>query len=224
MAMPRLAGGTLLTLSPSISTSPELASSSPAMMRSKVDLPQPDGPTKTTNSPSLTSRSMPFSTSTLPKDLRMFWILSEPNAVFPYKFHGLAGAHAFVRGEADGERAHGIRHVPGQVDILADRLQQEGLLAVAELLMPGLALHRQHPVRLGKLAVRAGRGAVQADARGLGVRVDVVRFGALVHDDRHAAVRRDHVLHEERRLRDHRPPAASYQPTEPSSNSTCRWP
>ena len=68
MAMPRLAGGTLLTLSPSISTSPDVASSSPAMMRSSVDLPQPDGPTKTTNSPSFTSRSMPFSTSTLPKD------------------------------------------------------------------------------------------------------------------------------------------------------------
>ena len=81
MAMPRLAGGTLLTLSPSISTLPELASSRPAMMRSSVDFPQPDGPTKTTNSPSVTSRSMPFSTSTLPKDLRMFSILSEPKAV-----------------------------------------------------------------------------------------------------------------------------------------------
>ena len=40
------------------------------MTRSSVDFPQPDGPTKTTNSPSFTSRSMPCSTSTLPKDLR----------------------------------------------------------------------------------------------------------------------------------------------------------
>ena len=39
------------------------------MTRSSVDLPQPDGPTKTTNSPSFTSRLMPFSTSTVPKDL-----------------------------------------------------------------------------------------------------------------------------------------------------------
>ena len=30
-------------------------------MRSSVDLPQPDGPTKTTNSPCLISRSMPWS-------------------------------------------------------------------------------------------------------------------------------------------------------------------
>ena len=33
-------------------TSPAVISSSPAIMRSSVDLPQPDGPTKTTNSPS----------------------------------------------------------------------------------------------------------------------------------------------------------------------------
>jgi hypothetical protein len=32
--------------------SPALASSRPAMRRSSVDLPHPDGPTKTTNSPS----------------------------------------------------------------------------------------------------------------------------------------------------------------------------
>jgi hypothetical protein len=32
--------------------SPPLISSSPATMRSSVDLPQPDGPTMTTNSPS----------------------------------------------------------------------------------------------------------------------------------------------------------------------------
>ena len=54
MAMPRLAGGTAVTSAPSISTRPEVESSSPAMTRSSVDLPQPDGPTNTTNSPSFT--------------------------------------------------------------------------------------------------------------------------------------------------------------------------
>ena len=34
-------------------------------MRSSVDLPQPDGPTMTTNSPSAISRSMPWMTSQL---------------------------------------------------------------------------------------------------------------------------------------------------------------
>ena len=40
-------------------------------MRSSVLLPQPDGPTSTTNSPSVMSKPMPWMTSTLPKALRM---------------------------------------------------------------------------------------------------------------------------------------------------------
>ncbi|CPK71246.1 Uncharacterised protein [Bordetella pertussis] len=35
-------------------------------MRIRVDLPQPDGPTMTMNSPSATSMSMPWITGTLP--------------------------------------------------------------------------------------------------------------------------------------------------------------
>src|ERR1700741_5356897 len=57
MDSPRLAGGTSLTSTPSISMRPPAVSSSPAISRSRVDLPQPDGPTKTTNSPSSISRS-----------------------------------------------------------------------------------------------------------------------------------------------------------------------
>src|SRR5215210_9009297 len=38
---------------------PSFTSSSPASIRSVVDLPQPDGPTSTMNSPSPISRSMP---------------------------------------------------------------------------------------------------------------------------------------------------------------------
>jgi hypothetical protein len=48
----------------------EVTVSSPATMRSSVDLPQPDGPTITMNSPSAMSMSMPWITSVLPKDLR----------------------------------------------------------------------------------------------------------------------------------------------------------
>ena len=46
-------GATSLTSFPSIYSSPSLISSSPATMRSVVDLPQPDGPTSTMNSLSL---------------------------------------------------------------------------------------------------------------------------------------------------------------------------
>ena len=58
---------------PSIDISPPLISSSPASMRSSVDLPQPEGPTSTTNSPSLMSKLIPWMILTLPK---LFSILS----------------------------------------------------------------------------------------------------------------------------------------------------
>src|SRR5881396_377041 len=48
-------------------TWPDVGSSSPEMVRSSVDLPQPDGPTNTTNSPSPTSRSTFLMTGTVPK-------------------------------------------------------------------------------------------------------------------------------------------------------------
>src|SRR5258708_14644321 len=53
--------------------SPALASVRPAMMRSRVDLPQPDGPTKTTNSPSATSRSTFRITSWEPKAFEIYF-------------------------------------------------------------------------------------------------------------------------------------------------------
>ena len=56
MAMPRSAGATSLTSLPSMARSPAVMSSSPAIIRSSVDLPQPEGPTNTTNSPSLMSQ------------------------------------------------------------------------------------------------------------------------------------------------------------------------
>ena len=48
--------GRTATIWPSIRSSPEVMSSRPAIIRSAVDLPQPDGPTRIMNSPSLTSR------------------------------------------------------------------------------------------------------------------------------------------------------------------------
>ena len=50
MAMSRSFGGTSLTTSPSTAISPSVISSSPAIIRKVVDLPQPEGPTSTTNS------------------------------------------------------------------------------------------------------------------------------------------------------------------------------
>src|SRR5918999_5348373 len=70
MAMSRSFGGRLLTILPPIAISPALICSRPAIMRSNVVLPQPEGPTSTTNSPSAIAMSTPCSTSTLPNDFR----------------------------------------------------------------------------------------------------------------------------------------------------------
>ena len=57
MAMSRSLGATSLTTRVPMRMVPAVASSSPASIRSAVDLPEPDGPTRTISSPSPTSRS-----------------------------------------------------------------------------------------------------------------------------------------------------------------------
>jgi len=64
--MSRLAGSISLTTRPPMSMVPLVVVSSPAIMRSSVDLPQPDGPTSTQNCPSPTSRLMPLMASKPP--------------------------------------------------------------------------------------------------------------------------------------------------------------
>ena len=54
MAILRLAGGMSVTSTPLMKTGPAVISSSPAIMRSSVDLPQPDGPSSAVNEPSST--------------------------------------------------------------------------------------------------------------------------------------------------------------------------
>ncbi len=66
MAMSRIPGSRALTASPSIRTVPPVTDSSPAIIRSSDDLPQPDGPTMTMNSPSATSRETPSTAGGLP--------------------------------------------------------------------------------------------------------------------------------------------------------------
>src|SRR5580700_360908 len=68
MATLRAFGAILFTTEPEMEISPLVICSRPAIIRSKVDLPQPEGPTSTTNSPSLISTSTPRITSTAPND------------------------------------------------------------------------------------------------------------------------------------------------------------
>ena len=59
MPMLRRSGGRWVTSSPPRVMVPEVGATKPAIMRSVVDLPHPDGPKSEKNSPSRTWRSMP---------------------------------------------------------------------------------------------------------------------------------------------------------------------
>ncbi len=58
MPTSRFHGGTAVTSLPSTRIAPRCARLNPAMRRSSVDLPQPDGPSRAKNSPGSTTRSM----------------------------------------------------------------------------------------------------------------------------------------------------------------------
>ena len=65
--MSRERGGSSVTSPPPIEIVPAVTSSRPAIIRSSVDLPQPDGPTRTRNSP-LPIVSETSSTATTPPE------------------------------------------------------------------------------------------------------------------------------------------------------------
>ena len=69
MAMSRSLGATSLTTRSPILSVPVVISSSPAIMRRQVVLPQPDGPTRTMNSPSWIARFTSSTAVTLPNFL-----------------------------------------------------------------------------------------------------------------------------------------------------------
>src|SRR6516162_6093263 len=121
MERPRLAGGRLVTSAPSISIRPPVASSSPAISRSKVDLPQPEGPTKTTNWPSSISRSMEGMMMVSPKALRtslstILPVISPPPC---YSFDGAEGeaAHELALGEPAQDQDRRDRHGRGRREL-----------------------------------------------------------------------------------------------------------
>src|SRR5436190_18254443 len=118
--MPRSFGVLSLTRWPSIRRSPDVMSSRPAIRRSRVDLPQPDGPTNTTKSLFSISRLTAWMISTRPKALRMFFRVTVAMAS---TFHGAGGEarHDFSledQHENDERQRHddGRRHdvAPGQ--------------------------------------------------------------------------------------------------------------
>ncbi len=74
--MSRSFGGRSLTRFAPIRISPAVISSRPAIIRSRVDLPQPDGPTSTVNEPSAMSMSTPCRIAVSPKFFLTDWIVT----------------------------------------------------------------------------------------------------------------------------------------------------
>ena len=90
MPMPRSLGSSQVTFLPLMKIWPSVMSSRPAMQLSSVDLPQPDGPSSTMNSPSAMSRLSLLSTFTLPKarcrslTATDGWTLSSGSCAYPF--------------------------------------------------------------------------------------------------------------------------------------------
>src|ERR671939_609510 len=82
MARLRSRGAFSLTRSPAMSRSPDEMSSSPTIIRSTVDFPQPDGPTRIMNSPSAISRLTSF-TAWKPSAYFFSTFFSVMAAIFP---------------------------------------------------------------------------------------------------------------------------------------------
>src|SRR3989338_7892165 len=101
--MSRSLGGTSETSRPPMLRRPESANSSPAMMRSKVVLPQPEGPSKETNSPSATVNDTPSSTALPPaNDLRISSTFTSAMMSSLHRSRGETLDDAALEGEHDG--------------------------------------------------------------------------------------------------------------------------
>src|SRR5208282_4147954 len=86
--------------------SPELIDSSPAIVLSSVDLPQPDGPTSTRKPPLSSVRSIPLRISSAPKRLRKSLISRK---AMGSTFHGAShqAAHEVPDGDNVDEESAG---------------------------------------------------------------------------------------------------------------------
>src|SRR5205814_3110323 len=107
---------------PPCHTSPEVCTSSPAMIRSSVVLPQPEGPRKQTNSPFAIARSMSCSAVNAPKSLRMRRSSSRVSAVTGTRALLLLLRLAVVAPGPLGEHALAVRGGGGEIHLHQARL------------------------------------------------------------------------------------------------------
>src|SRR3954462_13896228 len=123
--MSRSFESTSFTTLPSIAMVPDVISSRPASMRSSVDLPQPDGPTSTMNSPSAMSKLMPWMTFVVPKDFSMLLNVTDAMAsavegLMESGFDGAgreAGHHVTLERVVDGRGRERIDQARGHQEL-----------------------------------------------------------------------------------------------------------
>src|ERR1700712_830007 len=146
MPMPRSFGSAHVTSRPAISMLPSLTSMSPAMLCSSVDLPQPEGPSSTRNSPLCTSSASWLMMSTPESRMPRFSIVTFDMRDLGSTLHGTGrdAAHEPAAGDQiDGQRQQrreeGRRHVPvveplagGGVDDVVELYRHRQILAPRE--------------------------------------------------------------------------------------------
>src|SRR3954467_4854191 len=107
----RSRGALSLTRSPSMTMSPEVMSSRPTIIRSNVDLPQPEGPTRIMNSPSATSMLTSFTAGNpSPYFLTMFFILIEAMGSPLHRAGGEPGHDLSLEQQDDDDDRDGDHH------------------------------------------------------------------------------------------------------------------
>src|SRR4051812_3344836 len=126
MAISRSIGARLFTTLPSMLMSPELISSRPATMRSVVVLPQPEGPTSTTNSRSRISRFTSL-TACVPSNFLLRFVSFTCATRSPLDRAGHAGDVVFDEERVDDRHRNGADQRAGherapEENVAADQL------------------------------------------------------------------------------------------------------
>src|SRR6478609_2868127 len=136
MARPRSAGRRSETSRSPISTRPEERVSSPAMMRSSVVLPQPEGPSKATNSPSATVSDTSSSAFAAPNNLPILSMTMPAMGWPPSAVRDAPkGEQVAADGEDEDDRGHDEHEATGEA-VMQRGLGQHGQQVGRERALP----------------------------------------------------------------------------------------
>src|SRR5918995_457946 len=152
MAMSRSLGDRVLTTRSPIFMVPEVMSSRPATMRRAVLLPQPDGPTRTRNSPCLMSRSRSW-TAWNPFSYCLLTLSSTTSAMVPSSGIGWSGElpeleRRPVAGQGHGAVGVGSQGIGVAVQVRCLTGQAERAAGKAQRPLPGPGGEDQQPLAL----------------------------------------------------------------------------